>query len=108
MSGKVPGPRQQWTAGSTVEIVVGGEAGVMTTGYAPDGALCRVDLRAGVHGSAIAGLADALATAITLGLQHGAPPAEYGRVLSLALDRAADGDDGPGRLVRAAIAGVDG
>ncbi|GGM04823.1 hypothetical protein ACFFX1_38645 [Dactylosporangium sucinum] len=73
--------------------MIGGTAGAMTTGHTPDGVLCRVDLRAGIHGSTLAGLADALATVITLGLQHGAPPAAYADVLRrLELDPPA-GDD---------------
>ena len=60
-----------------MEFTIDGVPGTMTTGHAADGGLRRVDLRAGVHGSELAGLADALATAITLGLQHGAPPAAY-------------------------------
>ncbi|WP_327003866.1 hypothetical protein OHA72_53895 [Dactylosporangium sp. NBC_01737] len=57
--------------------MIDGVPGAMSTGHGPDGGLRRVDLRAGVHGSELAGLADALATAITLGLQHGAPPSAY-------------------------------
>ena len=73
----MPEPRDRRAVGCTVEFTIGGAPGAMTTGHGPDGGLSRVDLRAGVHGSALAGLADALATAITLGLQHGAPPAAY-------------------------------
>lgn len=101
----VPGPRDRRAVGCTVEFAIGGVPGAMTTGHAADGALRRVDLRAGVHGSALAGLADALATAITLGLQHGAPPAAYTDVLRrLELD--APSDDATGHaLVEALVIG---
>lgn len=65
-----------------MEFTIDGSPGVMTTGHAADGALRRVDLRAGVHGSELAGLADALATAITIGLQHGAPSVAYAAALA--------------------------
>jgi hypothetical protein len=81
MTGVVRGPLERHAEGCTVEFTIGGVPGAMTTGHARDGGLRRVDLRAGVHGSELAGLADALATAITLGLQHGAPPAAYVEVL---------------------------
>ncbi|MFF5234732.1 hypothetical protein [Dactylosporangium sp. NPDC000521] len=77
MAGVVPGPRERRADGCTVEFTIGGVPGAMTTGHGMDGGLRLVELRAGVHGSELAGLADALATAITLGLQHGAPPAAY-------------------------------
>jgi ribonucleoside-diphosphate reductase alpha chain len=81
--------------GLTVDFLIDGTAGAMTTGHTPDGQLCRVDLRAGVHGSELAGLADALATAITLGLQHGAPPAAYvDALLRLKLDPPTGLDEG--------------
>lgn len=100
MSGTLPGPRQRRLVGCTVDVTIGGERGVLSTGHAPDGTLAWVDFRAGVHGSALAGLADALATAITLGLQHGAPPAAYADALRhLPLDRLADGDDLVGRVL---------
>lgn len=100
MSGTLPGPRQRRMAGCTVDVTIGGERGVLSTGHAPDGTLARVDFRAGVHGSTLAGLADALATAITLGLQHGAPPAAFANALRhLPLDHPADGDDLAGRVL---------
>ncbi|WP_238008242.1 hypothetical protein KZZ52_58150 [Dactylosporangium sp. AC04546] len=79
-----------------MEVAIGGEPAVMTTGYTPDGALCRVDLRAGVHGSVLAGVAEALATAITLGLQHGAPPSAYLNALRhMGRERPAVGSEDP-------------
>ncbi|MGI5185423.1 hypothetical protein ACQEVZ_55180 [Dactylosporangium sp. CA-152071] len=65
---------------------VAGEAGVLSTGYADEGTLRRLDLRVGVHGSHLSGLAEAIAVAVTVGLQHGAPAAEYVSVLRLAVD----------------------
>lgn len=108
MSTSVPGPRQRRAAGVTVEVTIGGEPVMVTTGRAPDGTLCRVDLRAGVHGSTLAGFADALATAITLGLQHGAPGAAYVGVVGLALDAPAEGDAGQGRVLLDAFSGTGG
>lgn len=71
----VPRPRVRRAVGSSVDVTVAGEAGVLTVGRDQHGAPCWVQLRAGVHGSAVAGIADALATAITIGLQHGIPAA---------------------------------
>jgi ribonucleoside-diphosphate reductase alpha chain len=80
----VPRPRVRQALGSSVEVTVAGEPGVLTVGRGPGGAPCVLQLRAGVHGSTLAGLADALATAITVGLQHGVP----GAALTDALHRA--------------------
>lgn len=57
----MPRPREQRTVGSTVDVTVAGEAGVLTVAPGRDGAPCWMQLRAGVHGSTVAGLADALA-----------------------------------------------
>ncbi|MFC5007324.1 hypothetical protein ACFPIJ_57135 [Dactylosporangium cerinum] len=75
-----------------MDVTVGGEPGVLTVGRASDGAPRRIELRAGVHGSTLAGLADALATAITVGLQHGVPA----EVLADALRRTALDSPGDG------------
>ncbi|WP_433616932.1 hypothetical protein ACQP2P_16295 [Dactylosporangium sp. CA-139114] len=64
-----------------MDVTAGEAAGVLTVGRGPDGGLCRIELRAGVHGSMTAGLADALATAVTIGLQHGVPAAAFTDVL---------------------------
>ncbi|MEV8510879.1 hypothetical protein [Dactylosporangium sp. NPDC051484] len=101
----MPASRDRRAVGCTVEFTLGGVLGAMTTGHTSDGELRRVDLRAGVHGSALAGLADALATAITVGLQYGAPPAAYGDVLRrLELDPPAEDTAGPGHLLVDALA----
>ena len=73
----VPGAQVRRIVGRTVEVTVDGESGVLTVGRGPDGAPCLVQLRAGVHGSFVAGSTDALATAITAGLQHGVPAAAF-------------------------------
>ncbi|GAA3256830.1 hypothetical protein ACFO1B_48705 [Dactylosporangium siamense] len=88
----VPVQRERRTFGCSVDVTVGGEPGVLTVGRASDGAPRRMELRAGVHGSTLAGLADALATAITVGLQHGVPA----DVLADALRRAALDSPGDG------------
>ncbi|WP_432983063.1 hypothetical protein [Dactylosporangium sp. CA-233914] len=93
-------------AGYTAEVRVGGTPGAITTGYTPAGRLCRVDLRVGGHGSQLAGLAEALSTAITEGLRHGAPAEEYRRVLALALDPVPDGQDEHGELLITAVNGT--
>lgn len=99
----VPGPRERRATGCTVEFTIDGVPGAMTTGHGADGALRRVDLRAGVHGSELAGLADALATAITIGLRHGAPPAAYTDALRR-LEVDAPVDDATGHALVAALA----
>ena len=100
MSGTLPGPRQRRMAGCTVDVTIDGEPGVLSTGHASDGTLARVDFRVGVHGSMLAGLVDALGTAITLGLQQGAPPAAFAdAVRCLPLERSAAGDDLAGRVL---------
>lgn len=62
-------PRQR--SSETVSVVVGGYAGRATV-VRPDDRPPQVHLMAGAHGSTVAGLADALGTAISLGLANGA------------------------------------
>ena len=77
----VPQPRARRGSGTTVDVIIGGEPGVLTvahrggSGTGGDGAPCWMQLRVGVHGSTVSGLTDALATAVTVGLQHGVPTA---------------------------------
>jgi len=74
--GAVPQPRVRRRSGTTVDVVIGGEHGMLTVGHtggSGDGAPCWMQLRVGTHGSAVSGLTDALATAVTVGLQHGVP-----------------------------------
>ncbi|MFI7331769.1 TSCPD domain-containing protein [Micromonospora aurantiaca (nom. illeg.)] len=59
------------------EFVVDGIPGRLVTAAGPDGRLTHVDLAIGKHGSTLAGLTDALSTAITTGLRAGAPLAEF-------------------------------
>ncbi|WP_344611227.1 hypothetical protein [Dactylosporangium salmoneum] len=75
-----------------------GEPGVLTVGRGPDGAPCRIELRASVHGSFVAGSTDAFATAITVGLQHGVPAAAFTDALRRAGLGAAN-EDGTNLLV---------
>ncbi|MEV6927099.1 hypothetical protein AB0M46_21705 [Dactylosporangium sp. NPDC051485] len=56
-----------------MDLTIGGEPGVLTVGHGHDGTPYSIQLRVGVHGSAVSGFADALATAVTVGLQRGVP-----------------------------------
>ncbi|MEV4515194.1 hypothetical protein AB0K00_40325 [Dactylosporangium sp. NPDC049525] len=76
-----------------MNVTVAGQPGVLTVGHGPDGAPRRIELRAGVHGSFVAGSADALATAITVVLQHGVPAAAFTDALRHAGLGAPDEDD---------------
>lgn len=60
-------------AGVTSQFMIGGVPGHLMTAAAASGVLTHVDLRMGKHGSTLAGLTDALSTAITTGLRGGAP-----------------------------------
>ncbi|MGW3787597.1 TSCPD domain-containing protein [Micromonospora chokoriensis] len=62
--------------GTTTDFVLDGTTGRLTTATSSD-QLTHVDLRVGKHGSTLAGLTEALSTAITTGLQAGAPPSEF-------------------------------
>jgi len=73
--GAVPQPRVRRASGTTTDVVIGDESGVLTVGHGQEGAPCWMQLRVGAHGSVVSGLTDALATAVTVGLQHGVPPA---------------------------------
>ncbi|WP_091200198.1 TSCPD domain-containing protein [Micromonospora narathiwatensis] len=71
---RIPAPRQ--TAGTTTEFVLDGIPGRLVTAAAAD-LLAHVELRVDKHGSTLAGLTDALSTAITTGLHAGAPVSEF-------------------------------
>ncbi|MFV2104685.1 hypothetical protein [Micromonospora sp. LOL_024] len=60
-------------AGVTSQFMIDGVPGHLMTAAAASGALTHVDLRVGKHGSTLAGLTNALATAITTGLRGGTP-----------------------------------
>ncbi|MBM0274793.1 TSCPD domain-containing protein [Micromonospora tarensis] len=62
--------------GTTTDFVLDGTTGRLTTATS-SGQLTHVDLRVGKHGSTLAGLTEALSTAITTALQAGAPPSEF-------------------------------
>ncbi|MEV6370148.1 hypothetical protein AB0L86_25000 [Micromonospora musae] len=57
--------------------MIDGIAGHLMTAAAVSGALTHVDLRMGKQGSTLAGLTDALSTAITTGLRGGTPTAAF-------------------------------
>jgi ribonucleoside-diphosphate reductase alpha chain len=63
--------------GQTTQFTVGDQHGSMTTGQASDGTIGEVTLRLAKQGSTLAGATDALGTAISLGLQAGAPLHAY-------------------------------
>jgi ribonucleoside-diphosphate reductase alpha chain len=60
-------------AGYTVGFRVDGEPATLTAAALPDGHLGEVALRAGKHGSTLAGMTDAFSTAVSVALRHGAP-----------------------------------
>ncbi|MET7949772.1 hypothetical protein [Micromonospora sp. NPDC005324] len=62
--------------GTTTDFVLDGTTGRLTTATS-SGQLTHVDLRVGKHGSTLAGLTEALSTAITAILQAGAPLPEF-------------------------------
>lgn len=61
------------TASATTPITLDGEHGTLTLARDTTERVTLVDLRLGRHGSTTGGLADALGTALTLALRHGAP-----------------------------------
>ncbi|WP_146604002.1 TSCPD domain-containing protein [Micromonospora deserti] len=71
---RVPAPRR--TAGTTTEFVLNGTPGRLVIAAAADRP-GHVELYVGKHGSTLAGLTDALSTAITTGLHAGAPVSEF-------------------------------
>lgn len=66
---------QRYT-GHTTMVTVGAERLRLTAGQRPDGTLGAVTIGWGKHGSSDAGLLESYATAISVGLQHGAPLAD--------------------------------
>ncbi|WP_147456988.1 hypothetical protein [Micromonospora pisi] len=62
--------------GTSHDFVLEGIPGRLVTAAACD-RLTHVELRVGKHGSTLAGMADALSTAITTALQAGAPLPEF-------------------------------
>jgi ribonucleoside-diphosphate reductase alpha chain len=66
-------PRQ--VSSTTCEVTVGGEGdiGTLTVSTVPGIGVVAVAVRVAKHGSTLAGLADATAVAVSLGLRAGAP-----------------------------------
>lgn len=65
------------SAGHTTAFQIGDVTGTLTTAVLADTTTAAtIDLRVGKHGSTLAGLSEALATAASLAWQHGAPLAE--------------------------------
>lgn len=60
-------------ASTTTAITLDGEHGTLTVARDSADRVTLVDLRLGRYGSTTGGLADALGTALTLALRHGAP-----------------------------------
>jgi ribonucleoside-diphosphate reductase alpha chain len=69
-----PLPRRR--TGLTTAVTVGGERFVLTANRGPDGSLGEVLIRWGKQGSASAGLMDAYASGVSLGLERGVPLAD--------------------------------
>jgi hypothetical protein len=85
-------PRRR--TGHTTVVTVGGERFSLTANRAADGGLGEVLIRWGKQGSASAGLADAYAAGLSLGLEHGVPLAELLRpALGAAFDPSGPTDD---------------
>jgi hypothetical protein len=80
MEGNVQEPDQRVfprrRRGHTTTVVIGGERFSLVATERGDGSLGEVRIGCGKHGSDIAGLMDAYATAISAGLQHGVPLAD--------------------------------
>jgi len=70
-------PRQ--VPSTTRDVPVGreGDIGTLTVSTVPGMGIVAVDLRVATHGSTLAALAEATATAVTLGLRAGASPGEF-------------------------------
>jgi ribonucleoside-diphosphate reductase alpha chain len=64
-------PRQR--VGHTTSVTIGGERFCLTANAREDGSLGEVSVSSGKHGHALAGLTDAYATALSIGLAHGVP-----------------------------------
>lgn len=70
----IPMPRRR--GGHTTAVTIGGERVLVTANERRDGTLGEVFIRWGKQGSAGAGLADAYAEALTVGLEHRVPLAD--------------------------------
>jgi len=72
-----PTPMPRRAAGVTSQFLIDGVSGRLATAATPGGELTHVELRIGKHGGTLAGLTDALSTAITTALHAGAPTATF-------------------------------
>jgi ribonucleoside-diphosphate reductase alpha chain len=70
----VGSPASRVRSGYTVDFQLDAEPATLTAANLPDGRLGEVFIRAGTHGSTLAGMTDALSTALTVALRHGVPP----------------------------------
>jgi len=70
-------PRRR--SGVTTAVTIGGERFYLTANGREDGTLGEVSIRWGKQGQVQAGLLEAYAIALTVGLQHGVPLAEFVR-----------------------------
>ncbi len=69
--------------GYTQKAAVGGHRVYVRTGEYPDGTLGEVQVSLPREGAALRGMMDAFAAAVSLGLQHGVPLADYVRAFTL-------------------------
>ncbi|NUP52138.1 MAG: hypothetical protein HOW97_33170 [Catenulispora sp.] len=74
-------PRQR--SSETVSVSIGGYGGRVTLARADDGRVREVLLTAGGHGSTVGGLAEAVGSAISMGLVRGARLEDYRAALEL-------------------------
>jgi ribonucleoside-diphosphate reductase alpha chain len=63
--------------GETTRFVLGDHVGYLTSGRTAHGTIGEVSLRIAKQGSTLGGLTDALGSAMSLGLQAGAPLQEF-------------------------------
>lgn len=61
----------------TMKLNIGGTELYITAGFFPDGELGELFVRVAKQGSTLNGIIDAWATAVSIGLQHGVPPAVF-------------------------------
>lgn len=67
----------QSRAGKTYSVRIGGVKGYVTTGEYPDGRIGELFVAVAKQGSTLAGVLDAWAISISLGLQYGVPLESY-------------------------------
>lgn len=72
-----PAPILRRHAGAALHVTVGGHRVVLRTAEDPDGKLLEIAFTLSKEGAAFRSLMDGFAQAVSLGLQHGVPLAEY-------------------------------